>query len=52
MYTVAALMETGVAKFTCCQPEAVSLPNVAVASKVPVLLQRLPVCVPVLVLLL
>jgi len=41
-------MATGVEKFTCCQPEALSPVNVAVASRAPVLLQRLPTCVPVL----
>ena len=28
-----AVIETGVVKFTCCQPEVVSFVNVAVASK-------------------
>ena len=40
---------TGVAKLTCCQPEAVSPVKVAWANSVPVALQRLPTCVPVLV---
>ena len=39
---------TGVPKFTCCQPEAVSLVNVAVASSVPLIVHRLPMCVPML----
>ena len=33
-------MDTGVEKTTCCQPEAVSAVNVAVASNVPLLDQR------------
>ena len=41
-------MATGVAKVTCCQPELVSPVKVAVASSVPVLVHRLPMCVPVL----
>ena len=45
---VPAVMETGVANVTCCQPEAVSLEKVAVLNSVPVFVQRLPVCVPVL----
>ena len=45
-----AVIGTGVAKLTCCQPEAVSLVKVAGASSVPVLVQRLPTWVPVLVL--
>ena len=40
-------MATGLAKVTCCQPEAVSLVNVALASLVPVALHRLPTWVPV-----
>ena len=40
-------METGMAKLACCQPEAVSPVNVTVPSRVPVLLQRLPMWVPV-----
>ena len=44
---VLAVMATGVAKFTCCQPEALSPENVAEARFVPVLDQRLPTCVPV-----
>ena len=43
-----AVIDTGVAKLTCCQPEAVSPVNVAVASCVPVADQRFPMCVPVL----
>jgi hypothetical protein len=46
---VFAVTATGVARLTCCQPEAVSPVKVAVASFVPVLLQRLPTWVPVLV---
>ena len=41
------LMATGVAKVTCCQPDADSLVNVAEASFVPLDVQRLPMCVPV-----
>lgn len=43
------VIATGVAKLTCCQPDAVSPLKVAVASFVPALLHRLPTCVPVLV---
>jgi hypothetical protein len=43
-------MGTGLAKVTCCQPEAVSPVKVAEASSVPVLVHRLPTWVPVLVL--
>jgi hypothetical protein len=32
-------MVTGVAKLTCCQPDAVSLVKVALANSVPVLVQ-------------
>ena len=42
-----AVMATGVAKLTCCQPLAVSLVKVALASNVPVEVHRLPRCVPV-----
>ena len=35
-----AVIFTGLEKLTCCQPLAVSLVNVAVASKVPVALHR------------
>lgn len=45
---VLALTGTGVEKFSCCQPDAVSLVKVPVASRWPVLLHRLPVWVPVL----
>ena len=38
---------TGEAKLTCCQPLAVSLVKVAVASRVLLRDHRLPVCVPV-----
>ena len=51
-YVVLALMATGVAKLTCCQPEADSPENVAVANRAPVLDQRWAVCVPVFVVLL
>ena len=47
-----AAMVTGTLNITCCQPEAVSLVNVAVASSPPSLLQRWPTCVPVFRLLL
>jgi len=40
-------MGTAVEKFTCCQPEALSPLKVAVASSVPLLPHKLPVCVPV-----
>src|SRR6476660_6061418 len=42
----------GVAKFTCCQPLAVSEVNVAVASSWPLGDHKLAVCVPVLAALL
>jgi hypothetical protein len=48
MYVVFAAIETGDEKDACCHPEAVSPVNVSVASFVPVLDHRLPVCVPVL----
>src|SRR4051812_18313039 len=41
-------MATGLAKFTCCHPLALSLANVAVASFVPVAVQRVPTWVPML----
>ena len=44
-------MVTGVEKYACCQPEAVSEANVADASLVPVELHRLPTWVPVLAVL-
>jgi hypothetical protein len=47
---VLAVIATGVVKFTCCQPDAVSPVKVAVARRVPVLDQRLPTWVPVLAL--
>jgi hypothetical protein len=47
MYVVLPVMATGV-MLTVCQPDAVSLVNVPVASSVPVELQRWPTCVPVL----
>jgi hypothetical protein len=45
---VLAVIATGLEKFTCCQPVAVSPVKVALASNVPVLLQRCPVWIPVL----
>src|SRR3954447_18616627 len=45
-------MATGAAKFTCCQPLAVSEVNVAVANSWPLGDHKLPVCVPVLAALL
>ena len=44
-----AAIVTGVGNVTCCQPDAVSPLKVAEASSVPPELQRLPMCVPVLV---
>ena len=44
---VPAVMLTGLEKLTCCQPLAVSLVKVALASKVPEALQRSPMWVPV-----
>ena len=38
---------TGVEKFTCCHPVAVSSVKVACASNWPLLVHRLPTCVPV-----
>jgi hypothetical protein len=49
---VLAWIATGVAKFACCQPEAVSPVNVTVPRFPPVLDHRLPTCVPVLAALL
>jgi len=46
---VPAVIATGELNVTYCQPEVVSLVNVAEASSVPVEDQRLPMCVPVLV---
>ena len=45
---VLAWIGTGWAKSTCCQPEAVSVVKVAVASSVPEAVHRWPTCVPVL----
>ena len=42
-----AVIATGCANLTCCQPDVVSLVNVAVASLVPPDVHRLPMCVPV-----
>ncbi len=41
------MIDTGLENVTYCQPEAVSLVNVADASSVPVELHRLPMWVPV-----
>jgi hypothetical protein len=46
-YVVPAVIETGLEKLTVCHPDAVSLPNVADASNVPVADHKLPTCVPV-----
>ena len=43
-----ACIATGVIRFTCCQPLAVSLVKVTLANDVPLLLQRCAVWVPVL----
>ena len=43
-----AVIAIGVVKLTCCQPEAVSAANVAVASFVPALDHKLATWVPVL----
>src|SRR5579862_8620224 len=43
-------MGTGLAKSTCCQPEAVSPVKVTVPKRVPLVVQRSPICVPVLAL--
>jgi hypothetical protein len=45
---VPAVIATGFAKVTSCQPEAVSLVKVAEASSCPLAVHRLPMCVPVL----
>ena len=47
IYVVFAVMVIGFEKLTCCQPLAVSLVKVALASRVPETLHRLPICVPV-----
>ena len=44
-----AVIATGAENVTCCQPVAVSLVNVAVASSWPVLVHRWPTWVPVFV---
>ena len=41
-------MSTGVVNVICCQPDALSPENVPVASSVPLVVHRLPTCVPVL----
>ena len=43
------IVGSGVAKFTCCHPDAVSFVKVAFSRSVPVLDQRLPTWVPVFV---
>ena len=43
-------IDTGLENVTVCQPEALSLVNVAVASSWPLEVHRLPTWVPVLVL--
>ena len=45
---VPAVIATGLAKLTSCQPDAVSLVKVAWARRVPPVVHRLPMCVPVL----
>ncbi len=45
---VFAVIWTGVVRFCCCQPEPLSLVNVASASCWPDAFQRWPMCVPVL----
>ena len=45
---VPAVTGNGVEKLACCQPVAVSPVKVTVARRVPVLVQRVPVWVPVL----
>jgi hypothetical protein len=45
---VFAVIATGLDKFTCCQPEAVSPVKVALANSVPEPFHKLPTCVPVL----
>jgi hypothetical protein len=47
-YRVLAEMATGWENATCCQPLAVSLVNVACASRMPSAVHRLPTWVPVL----
>ena len=41
------VIDTGLANVTCCQPEALSLENVAEASNAPLALHNAPTCVPV-----
>ena len=41
------MIATGLEKFTCCHPEALSPVNVALASNAPPLLHKFPTCVPV-----
>jgi hypothetical protein len=48
MYVVFAVIATGELNDTVCQPDALSFVNVAVASCVPEVVHKLPVCVPVL----
>ena len=47
-----AVIATGLLKFTCCHPEALSPVKTALASRVPLLVHRFPTCVPVLAALL
>ena len=47
MYGVFAWICTGLANVSCCQPLALSLVKVPVASSVPVFDHRFPMCVPV-----
>ena len=46
IWTNDSVSVTGLGRFTCCQPLAVSLVKVAEASNMPVALQRLPTWVP------
>jgi hypothetical protein len=48
-YSVFAVMASGLARFTCCQPDAVSLTNVTCASNVPLLFHTLATWMPVAV---
>src|SRR5215510_10726705 len=47
MYVLPAVMATGDEKFTCCQPDSVSLVNVALANRAPSAVHKFPMCVPV-----
>jgi hypothetical protein len=46
---VFAVIATGVGRFICCQPDAVSFVNVTLASRWPVRDHTLPTCVPLFV---